>query len=813
MGRLPNESPLYNIVRNLNSTQEPIAIHTANKLVQSADEDNALLFEPQVIPPLVHMLSRDCDDCKIVAAKAIHVIAHTRIRAQTVVYAGAIEPLVTMLQSNTPSCRKIATLAIKRITSFEGFEHHIADEGCIHPLVQMLDVKDTEQCGIIITLFGDLATSNGLEKRILMDAQTLDTLCQCVCGYSNNLDLAYKSAGTLWNLSTPNELKPFIAQPNVLASLVKMLGIEYIDSCDVDNVLGLLGNLTVVSKLRQPVADAGVIDALVTLIRALVPTQLPDNLPEHRVCLVRHACSLLQNLSLHEDIHPSIVQSGALSLMVKLLDFEYPELPLKAAKVIFNVSTGEGMEKCICEEDAIMPLLALLRDGCDKSKDMAAGTLWNISSCEYGRQAISSIDMIFPQLIRHLENDAEQIGKSCLRTLNNIQNCMLAPHIQLKQGSILMLHSISSTASDSYWNSYWFTTIRLQREDLEDAMEMLSTLVRADDSNACTVAASILMNCDGGGDIDPHTLTEPYIRTELQPLLVRALCTDKFCAHLRQTVRMQNARAMYYVFKCASIPAHTPTVAEMSLDELVEERNTIGRELQAGHITFPEFQRRMRDVEHARNQVLLAHPRDTTPSVQAQKLAESFRSFRTSSGPTDLTVIVEGVRFPVHKLLLCHASTYFCAMFTNHMKEQHASVVETQLCSAHIFSVVHHFIYTGTVHGEITSDNACAVLQAATAFQIKELKVTMQYYLSQQLDCHNALNMWALAKDMQLSILERLSMKWILVHLVEIVTVQEHASIRPQLNTDGDEVVQQFDSTYAEAVVQAWFTYLSQSQT
>ena len=810
MGRLPNENPLCNIVRNLNSTLEPIAIHTAKGLLQSADEDNALIFEPQVIPPLVHMLSRDCDDCKIVAAKAIHVIAHTRIRAQTVVYAGVIEPLVTMLQSNTPSCRKIATLAIKRITSFDGFEHHIADEGCIHPLVQMLDLKDTEQCGIIITLFGDLATSNGLEKRILIDAQTLDTLCQCVCGYSNNLDLAYKSAGTLWNLSTPNELKPFIGQPNVLASLVKMLGIEYIDSCDVDNVLGLLGNLTAVSTLRQPVADAGVIDALVTLICALVPTQLPDNLPENRVCLVRNTCSILQNLSLDEDIHPSIVQSGALSLLVQLLHLENPKLRLKAAKVIFNVSTGDGMEKCICEEDAIMPLLALLRDGCDKSKDMAAGTLWNMSSCEYGRQVIASVDMIFPQLIRHLANDAEQVAKSCMRTLKNIQKCTLPPHIHLKQGSILVLRSISSTVDE--WsiciNNYRWT-IRLPPEDVPNAMEMLSALVHTDDPSACTVAASILMSCEDGGSSLPY-LAKSCFRTTLKPLLARALCTDNFCAHLRQTVRMQTAHAMCYVFKSASIPAHAPVVAEMSLQELVEERNTIGRELQAGHITFPEFQQRMRDVENARDQVLFKHPRDTTPSVQAQKLADGLRSFCTSSGPTDLTVIVEGVHFSIHKFLLCHNSTYFCAMFTNRMKEQHASVVETQLCSAHIFRVLYHFIYTGTVHGEITSDNACAVLQAATAFQIKELEVTMQYYLSQQLDSHNALNMWALAKDMQLNILERLSMKWILVHLVEIVTVQEQALIRPQLNTDGDEEVQ-FDSTYAEAVVQAWFTYLSQT--
>ena len=86
----------------------------------------------------------------------------------------------------------------------------------------------------------------------------------------------------------------------------------------------------------------------------------------------------------------------------------------------------------------------------------------------------------------------------------------------------------------------------------------------------------------------------------------------------------------------------------------------------------------------------------------------------------------------------------------------------------------------------------------------------MQYYLSQQLDSHNALNMWALAKDTHLNILERLSMKWILIHLVEIVTVQEQASARPLPHTDGDEMVQ-FDTTYAEAVVQAFFSYLSQT--
>ena len=59
-------------------------------------------------------------------------------------------------------------------------------------------------------------------------------------------------------------------------------------------------------------------------------------------------------------------------------------------------------------------------------------------------------------------------------------------------------------------------------------------------------------------------------------------------------VERRNLRLNDEVAMSASQQQPTPMQVE-----LVEARNTIGQELAAGHIDFPEFQRRMQDVERA----------------------------------------------------------------------------------------------------------------------------------------------------------------------------------------------------------------------
>ena len=63
----------------------------------------------------------------------------------------------------------------------------------------------------------------------------------------------------------------------------------------------------------------------------------------------------------------------------------------------------------------------------------------------------------------------------------------------------------------------------------------------------------------------------------------------------------------------------------------------------------------------------------------------------------DVTLSVGGQTFPAHRVLLCAASTYFQAMFTGDMVEQHKDTVCIHSIEPEVFSKVLDFIYTGEI--------------------------------------------------------------------------------------------------------------------
>jgi hypothetical protein len=103
----------------------------------------------------------------------------------------------------------------------------------------------------------------------------------------------------------------------------------------------------------------------------------------------------------------------------------------------------------------------------------------------------------------------------------------------------------------------------------------------------------------------------------------------------------------------------------------------------------------------------------------------------------DVTLCVEGRKFPAHKIVLAGSSPYLKAMFTNGMLETDQDVVEIRDIEASTMQNLLDFMYTSTV--EITVNNVQSILQGASLFGLQQLRVLSAQFLQLQLTANNCL--------------------------------------------------------------------------
>lgn len=64
---------------------------------------------------------------------------------------------------------------------------------------------------------------------------------------------------------------------------------------------------------------------------------------------------------------------------------------------------------------------------------------------------------------------------------------------------------------------------------------------------------------------------------------------------------------------------------------------------------------------------------------------------------SDVTLVVEGVEFHAHKVILAARSEYFRALLYGGMRESHQSRIELQETSIGAFKIIVKYIYTGSL--------------------------------------------------------------------------------------------------------------------
>ena len=110
---------------------------------------------------------------------------------------------------------------------------------------------------------------------------------------------------------------------------------------------------------------------------------------------------------------------------------------------------------------------------------------------------------------------------------------------------------------------------------------------------------------------------------------------------------------------------------------------------------------------------------------------------------SDVDVVVEGQRFPAHRVVLAAGSPHFRAMFTRTFSESRQQEVELHEMSADGFQGVLSFLYSGEL--ALNDSNAEAVLLVADRCEVLGLVNLCCNYLLDRIAWPNCLHYWALA--------------------------------------------------------------------
>ncbi|XP_070563769.1 kelch-like protein 24 [Ptychodera flava] len=116
---------------------------------------------------------------------------------------------------------------------------------------------------------------------------------------------------------------------------------------------------------------------------------------------------------------------------------------------------------------------------------------------------------------------------------------------------------------------------------------------------------------------------------------------------------------------------------------------------------------------------------------------QGLNHLRLSKKFTDVVLCAGDEEITCHRAVLALCSCYFNAMFSHDMQESHIQNVTLNGVQPSILSTIIEFLYTGEI--DITEQNAQAVLEAASLFQISSLEAACSIFMREHMDPSNCI--------------------------------------------------------------------------
>lgn len=143
-----------------------------------------------------------------------------------------------------------------------------------------------------------------------------------------------------------------------------------------------------------------------------------------------------------------------------------------------------------------------------------------------------------------------------------------------------------------------------------------------------------------------------------------------------------------------------------------------------------------------------------------KELVDNLHRFRNENLFTDISIYVDGVEFPCHKVILCASSTYFRTMFTCDLKESRLGKVYLENMSPWTMKRLLDYVYTGKI--EINLANVIDLLNAALLFELNQLVDKCVGFVLDNIDLNNCVELNLFASMHQLKKLEQYTYQFIL---------------------------------------------------
>ncbi|XP_022916603.1 ring canal kelch homolog [Onthophagus taurus] len=143
----------------------------------------------------------------------------------------------------------------------------------------------------------------------------------------------------------------------------------------------------------------------------------------------------------------------------------------------------------------------------------------------------------------------------------------------------------------------------------------------------------------------------------------------------------------------------------------------------------------------------------------------------------DVTLVVEDIEIPAHKMILASCSPYFYAMFTN-FEESKQDRINLQEIDPQALLLLVDYVYTSEVH--VTEENVQVLLPAANLLQLTDVRDACCEFLQAQLHPTNCLGIRAFADLHGCLDLLNNAEAYIELHFPEVVECEEFLTLSHQ---------------------------------
>ena len=191
----------------------------------------------------------------------------------------------------------------------------------------------------------------------------------------------------------------------------------------------------------------------------------------------------------------------------------------------------------------------------------------------------------------------------------------------------------------------------------------------------------------------------------------------------------------------------------------------------------------------------------------AGRLLASMGSLRHDRQLCDVTLRVGAREISAHRLVLSACSQYFCAMFTNRMRESEQETVTLADVDPDSLEEIVDFAYTGKI--DIHEDNVQHLLKASAMLQLSEIVSACCTFLKGQLHATNCLGIATFAKAHGCTSLGDRAMEYVQDNFSEVAEGEEFLQLSPDsiLHLLGSDLIQVSSEEFVFEAMYKWLMY------